>query len=88
MSFTLFLFHLLVLVLISPRFYWSSVIHDGFWALKFMLIIAIYIGVFFIPHPFYVVWAHICRAGSLVFFGLQAYFLFNASYTLNDLLLS
>ena len=32
-------------------------------------------------------WAHICRAGSFIFFCIQAYFLLNMAYGLNDKLL-
>lgn len=87
MSFTLFFFHLLTLLVISPRLKCSSICHDGFWVIKFLLICAMYVGVFFIPQQVFVVWAHICRAGSFIFFCIQAYFLLNMAYGLNDKLL-
>lgn len=87
MSFTLFIFHLLVLIFISPRVVCSSMAHDSFWGAKFLFIIVLYIGCFFIPHNFYIAWAHICRGGSLLFYVVQGYFLLNASYSLNDKLL-
>lgn len=87
MSFTLFLFHSTILIAISPRVACSSYVHDAFWTSKFLLIIAVYIGCFFIPHVFYRVWAQICRAGSVLYLLIQAYFLLNASYTLNDKLI-
>lgn len=87
MSFTLFLFHLTMLITISPRLGCSSYVHDSFWIIKFVVITLVYIGCFFIPHSFYVVWAHICRAGSILFLVIQAYFLLNAAYALNDKLL-
>lgn len=87
MSFTLFVFHLLVLIFISPRFVCSSMAHDGFWGFKFLFIIVLYIGCFFIPHSFYMVWAHICRGASFLFYLVQGYFLLSASYSANDKLL-
>ena len=84
MSFTLFWFHLIMIILISPRLGCSSIAHDGFWIVKFLFICALYIGVFFIPHRVFIVWAHICRAGSLIFFTIQAYFILNMAYSLND----
>ena len=84
MSFTLFIFHLITLITISPKFKCSSICHDGFWVIKFLLICAMYVGVFFIPQSVFVVWAHICRAGSFIFFCIQAYFLLNMAYGVND----
>ena len=56
MSFTLFLFHLFVLFTIIPRIQCSSAFHDGCWFFKFLLIIGVYIGVFWIPNDFYYGW--------------------------------
>jgi hypothetical protein len=67
MSFTLFLFHLIILISISPRLGCSSFVHDSLWTIKFLFISLVFIGCFFIPHSFYVVWAHICRVGSILF---------------------
>mmetsp|Transcript_31953 Transcript_31953/g.23092 ORF Transcript_31953/g.23092 Transcript_31953/m.23092 type:complete len:139 (+) Transcript_31953:65-481(+) len=67
MAFALFLYHLIILIAISPRAGCSSVIHDGFWTLKFILILAVYIAVFWIPHSFFLIWAHVCRVGSVLF---------------------
>lgn len=67
MSFTLFLFHLTILISISPRIPCSSYVHDSFWIPKFVLILCVFTACFFIPHSFYLVWAHICRAGSILF---------------------
>lgn len=87
MSFTLFLFHLTILIAISPRIGCSSYVHDSFWIIKFVLILVVFTACFFIPHSFYKVWANICRAGSVLFLLIQAYFLLNASYALNDRLI-
>jgi len=55
--------------------------------MKFWAIIILYIAFFFIPHKFYVVWAHICRGASLLYLIVQAYFLLNGAYTWNDAVL-
>lgn len=88
MSFTLFWFHLIMIIFISPRLGCSSIVHDGFWTLKIIFICALYIGVFFIPHNVFKIWGYICRAGSIIFLIVQAYFLLNASYALNDRLVA
>lgn len=88
MSFVLFLYHFIIFCLILPRMRFSMHVHDGYWGFKLLVIILLYIAAFFIPHSFYVIWAHICRGGSFVFLLVQGYFLLNASYTWNDRLLA
>lgn len=58
--------------------------HDGWWGLKIILICLMYIGFFFVPHNVFRVWGHICRVGSVLFLIVQAYFILNACYTVND----
>jgi hypothetical protein len=62
-------------------------IHDGFWIFKFIIICGAYFGIMFIPNSIFVVWAHICRAGSFIFVSIQSYFWLNASYGMNDKLI-
>jgi hypothetical protein len=88
MSFTLFIYHFIIFCLILPRMRFSMHVHDGYWGAKLIVIILLYIAAFFIPHKFYVIWAHICRGGSFLFLIVQGYFLLNASYTWNDRLLA
>lgn len=64
MSFTLFIFHSIVLLSILPRVQCSSVFHDGCWGFKFLFVIALYIAVFWIPNDFYWGWAHFARIVS------------------------
>lgn len=68
MSFVLFWFHVITLIAISPRISCSNFVHDGFWTFKILFVCVLYIGFFFIPHNVFQVWAHICRAGSTLFF--------------------
>lgn len=42
MTFALFLYHVLMLLLILPRTACSEAIHDGGWLLKFILIAAMF----------------------------------------------
>ena len=87
MSFSLTIFHLLILILLIPRARFCGVIHDGFWPIKYMLVIGIYIAAWFINQKFFVVWGHICRAFSVLFLFVQGYFLMNLAYLWNDYLL-
>jgi len=69
-AFALALFHLILAVVMigvrsskDPR----SVIQDGWWGLKLILIIGFIIMAFFIPTPFYEGWAWISLFGSAIF---------------------
>ncbi len=84
MGFTLFLFHLITLLIILPRKVCSSNFHDGCWLTKFILICAIYVGVFFIPNGFYGIWAYISRIASLIFLLMQVVIIAVGAFALND----
>ena len=86
-SFALFLFHVLILIMIFPRAACSSALHDGFWGIKFVILIAVYVLTYFIPYKFFSVWAHICLWLSFFFLCIQAYFILNLAYTWNDMLM-
>ena len=86
MSFTLFVFHLFVLIIISPRAQCSSVFHDGWWLFKFVFVIGLYIAVFWIPDDFYFGWAHLARIVSGIYLIIQIVLLIAVTYTLNDVL--
>ena len=88
MSWVLFLFHFVIFLIILPMQKCSEWIHDGFWGLKFIIIVVLYVAFFFVNTRFYIVWAHICRAGSLLYLIVQAYFILNACYDWNDKLLA
>ena len=45
----------------------SSMIHDGCWMLKFVVIIAAYVAVFWIPNSFYYGWAYFARIVSGIY---------------------
>jgi serine incorporator 1/3 len=83
-SFSLASFHFIMLIFLCPRAQCSSAIHDGFWPVKILLLIGIFISSFFIPYEFFVFWGYICRAGSVIFLLIQAYFLLNLAYTWGD----
>ncbi len=50
MSFVLFLFHGLLLLLLLPRLPCSDAVHNGCWCLKFLIILVAYVAVFWIPN--------------------------------------
>ena len=83
-SFILFLYHILILILLIPRGHCSSVVHDGFFTFKFVLIFGGYIGSFWISNDFFSGWAEFCRVGSIFYLMIQAYFLLNFAYLWNE----
>jgi len=86
MSFTLFLFHLFIILTILPRVTCSKAFHDGCWLFKFLLVLGLYVCVFFIPNSFYQVWAYIGRIASCLFLMLQVVMVILAAYMMNDAL--
>ena len=67
MTFALFIFHLVILLMILPRNDCSSVIHDGGWCFKFLIVMAIFIGFLYVPISFWQKWAEACRYLSVLF---------------------
>ena len=88
MSFSLTVFHLLMLIILIPRAAVCGAIHDGFWPIKYIILLGIYVGAWFIPKTFFSVWGHICRVGSIFYLFVQAYFIMNLAYLWNDYLIS
>ena len=70
-----------------PRAACSSALHDGFWGVKYIILIAFYIVSYFIPYKFYDTWGGICLIFSFFFLVIQGYFILNLAYTWNDLLM-
>ncbi|CDW84436.1 UNKNOWN [Stylonychia lemnae] len=84
MSFVLFIFHLMILLTILPKIPCSSIFHDGCWTIKFLIVVAIYIAVFWIPNNFYWGWAHFARIVSGLYLIIQVILLIIVAYSLND----
>jgi len=53
MTFTLLIFHFIIFLLILPRNECASVIHDGGWTLKYLLIFVIFTAMFWVPMGFF-----------------------------------
>jgi hypothetical protein len=68
MSFALFCYHVIILLVLLPRHRCSSYLHDGLWPAKFLIILTIFILSFFVPHQFFMYgWNWLCRLGSALF---------------------
>jgi len=84
MTFALFIFHVFIILLILPRVECSSVIHDGGWCFKFLLISALFIAFFWIPIEFFQGWAEVCRYTSLIFLVIQVFYILDGAYSFNE----
>ena len=84
MTFALFVFHFVLLLVILPRNNCASVIHDSGWCLKFMIVVAMFIGFFYIPITFFQVWAEISRYVSILFLIVQVLYILVGAYTFNE----
>ena len=87
-SFILFCYHLLILLFLIPRGNCSSVVHDGFFLFKFLVVFGAYIASFWMSNDFFDGWGNFCRVGSILYLIVQSYFLMNFAYMWNDKLMS
>lgn len=53
MTFSLFIFQIVILLLILPRNDCASVIHDGGWTLKYILVFVMFTLMFWVPMGFF-----------------------------------
>lgn len=88
MTFALFIFHLITLLLILPRNGCAAVIHDGGWCFKILLVIGMYIGFMWIPTSFFFYWAQISKYISIIFIFVQCLYVLTAAYDFNDYLMN
>jgi hypothetical protein len=54
MSFSLFILHSLIFIIILGRNSVCAAFHDGCWAFKSLLLLAMYVGTFWIPNNFFI----------------------------------
>ena len=84
MSFSLFIFHAFIFLIIIPRNECASIVHDGFWCCKFMLLVALFTCFFFIHVDFFDIWMEICRYVSICFLLVQTIYMVSSSFSFND----
>jgi hypothetical protein len=85
MSFTLFVFHIIILASLVPRMTCSAAFHDGCWCFKVLLIFVIFFMTFFIPNSFFKGYAQMARVLSFFFMICQMFMVVITAYILNDL---
>ena len=89
MSFVLACFHLLMLLVTLPRNKCAAMIHDGFWGLKFLLVLAGFIASMWIENdPFFNGYMTFSKWVSTFFLTYQAILVLIMAYVLNAKLVS
>ena len=53
MSFSLLIFHVIILIALIPRMTCSAAFHDGCWCVKYLMTLGIFIVTFFIDNNFF-----------------------------------
>lgn len=85
MSFSLLLFHIMILITLIPRMTCSAAFHDGCWCVKFLVTFAIFVITFFIDNSFFKGYTHFARVLSFFFLIVQLFMVVITAYILNDL---
>ena len=89
MSWSLAIFHLIMLIITSLRSDFAAAFHDGCWGTKFIITSGIMIGSLWIPNdPVLNGYLYFARIVSVFFLVYQALLILVVAYTLNDLLVS
>jgi len=87
MSFTLAIFHLIMLLAILPRGKCSAMLHDGFFSLKFLLVVGGFIGTLWIPNdPVMNGYMEMSKWVSIMFLSYQAILILIMAYVINNTL--
>lgn len=80
LSSVFFLVHLAIMLSCFERGSFAKLMNEGCWALKILLIIAMFIGTLWIPNSFYVVYRDIAEGVSFVYLLFQFIFIIDFAY--------
>lgn len=81
------MYHLLlglITIGVSSGADWRAHIQDGFWPIKFLALVGITVGAFFIPNSFFVVYGWIMVIGAAFFILIQLMLLIEFAYSWNE----
>ena len=89
LSWSLAIFHIIMLVIVSLRSNFSAAFHDGCWGAKFLIVAGILIPSLWIPNdPVMDGYLEFARIVSIIFLMYQALLILVMAYSLNELLVS
>ena len=88
-SWSLAIFHIIMLIICSLRTDFAAAFHDGCWGAKFLIVSGIFIASLWIPNdPVINGYMEFARVVSVLFLMYQALLILLLAYSLNDLLIS
>lgn len=86
-SWSLAIFHIIMLIIVSLRTNFSAAFHDGCWGAKFLIVAGILIASLWIPNdPVMMGYLEFARIVSIFFLMYQALLILVLAYTLNEVL--
>ena len=89
LSWSLAIFHIIMLIIVSLRNNFAAAFHDGCWGAKFLIVAGILIASLWIPNdPVMEGYLEFARIVSIFFLMYQALLILVLAYSLNDLLVS
>jgi hypothetical protein len=88
MTFSLFIFHIVMTLILLPRGTCSAIAHDSGWCIKVSLIFALFTGMFWIDISFFKIWGEVSRYVSILFFLIMAFYILDGSYNFNSVMVS
>ena len=88
MSFTLAVFHFMMLIAILPRNEPVAIFHDGCWLFKTIFVLIVFIGTLWIDNYYFTIYSEISRIISVFFLIYQALLMLVVAYKINELLVS
>jgi len=86
MSWALCFFHLFVFLVILARNDCAAMFHDGWWCLKFLIVLGLFVSAMWIPNDVIIVYMQIAKYVSIAFLCYQAVLMLIVAYVLNDVL--
>ena len=88
-SWSLAIFHIIMLIIVSLRTDFAAAFHDGCWGTKFLMVFGIWVASLWIPNdPVMNGYLQFARIVSVIFLFYQALLILVLAYSLNDLLVS
>ena len=87
MSWSLMWFHIMILIVTLFRNKFAAMIHDGFWTLKALIVLGIFIGSCWIPNdPTMNGYMTFAKWVSVIYLSYQAILILAFAYVINDAL--
>lgn len=86
MSFSLMILHILMFFIVITRSKMAAMFHDGCWCAKFLIVMAMFTGSFWISNDFFKGYLEFAKVVSVIFLIYQALLMLLVSYKINDTL--